>query len=234
MRDAWFPVVHSPTLGNAPFLRTIHLQSCFLLRDADGVHATDHYPAISHHAALVGLTDHVGRFAAVERFGHVGLWYDDPTRADERYLPDMPSCRSAARSPAIRSGVSLFHCTYEVVLENILDLTHIDFVHGHYSGSSDADEDNISFESTSETVTMIRTIRNKPTSVYQRDVLGVTVARRDQKAFTHVFICSGAQRAKPSLFPFGRPRSRVAVTPTSRRRIRSRGNRPLATFQRRP
>jgi len=191
LRDAWFPVVHSPTLGSAPLLRTIHSQSCFLWRDADGVHATDHHPGISRHAAPNGLTDHAGRFVTIERFGHVWLWYGDPKRADERHLPDIPFLPIKRAQPGYSWGVNFFHCTYELVLENILDLTHIDFVHGHYSGSSDADEDSISFESTSETVTMIRTIRNKPTSAYQRDVLGVTVARQDQKAFTHVFIRSG-------------------------------------------
>jgi phenylpropionate dioxygenase-like ring-hydroxylating dioxygenase large terminal subunit len=191
LRDAWFPVLHSPDLKGGPLLRMIHSRQCFLWRDASGVHATDHHPAIPRHAERNELTDSAGRSTVVERFGHVWVWYGDPARADERYLPDIPFLPLHRAQPAYSRGVNFFHCTYELVLENILDLTHIDFVHGTYSGSSDADEDSISFESTSETVTMIRTIRNKPTSAYQRDVLGVTAKRQDQKAFTHVFIRSG-------------------------------------------
>src|SRR3546814_6019218 len=38
---------------------------------------------------------------------------------------------------------------------------------------------------------MIRTVKKRPTSRYQRDVLGVSEPYQDQTAFTHVFIRSG-------------------------------------------
>jgi phenylpropionate dioxygenase-like ring-hydroxylating dioxygenase large terminal subunit len=112
--------------------------------------------------------------------------------ADPALLPDIPFLPRTRVQPRYSWGVNFFHCTYELVLENILDLTHIDFVHGSYAGSAEtAEEDSIRFESTSETVTMIRTIKKRPTSAYQRDVLGVTAKYQDQRAYTHVFIRSG-------------------------------------------
>jgi phenylpropionate dioxygenase-like ring-hydroxylating dioxygenase large terminal subunit len=127
----------------------------------------------------------------VERYGHVWVWYGAAEHADPARIPDIPFLHPTRAQPSYACGVNFFRTSYELVLENILDLTHIDFVHGAYAGTSESSEDDIRFESTSETVTMIRTIRGRPTSMYQRDVLGVKEPYQDTKAFTHVFIRSG-------------------------------------------
>src|SRR3546814_15535098 len=54
-----------------------------------------------------------------------------------------------------------------------------------------AEEDTITFQSTSETVTMIRTVKGRLTSRFQRAVLDVKETHKDQTVFTHIFIRSG-------------------------------------------
>jgi phenylpropionate dioxygenase-like ring-hydroxylating dioxygenase large terminal subunit len=191
LRDAWFPVAHAPTLRDRPLQRMIHSRPFHIWRDDDRVRATEFHPATQDAAERSAFVSASGDYPVVERFGHIWVWYGDPSHADPALLPDVPFLPRDRSQPRYSWGLNFFHCTYELVLENILDLTHIDFVHGNYSGTSESDEDSITFESTSETVTMIRTIKGKPTSQYQREVLGVTQKYQDARAYTHVFIRSG-------------------------------------------
>jgi phenylpropionate dioxygenase-like ring-hydroxylating dioxygenase large terminal subunit len=192
LRDAWFPVVHSPTLRNGHVLRRlVHAQPFYIWRDGDRVRATEFHPATQAKAERSEFVDATGDYPVYERFGHIWVWYGDPSHADPALLPDIPFLPRDRAQPKYSWGLNFFHCTYELVLENILDLTHIDFVHGNFSGRPESDEDSIAYESTSETVTMIRTIKGRKTSDYQREVLGVTEKYQNMKAYTHVFIRSG-------------------------------------------
>ncbi len=174
LQDAWFPVAHSATVTGDPVLRIVHSQRYFIWRDAGRIYASDTHPNAAPSYGEKTFTDAKGMYPAIERYGHIWVWYGDAQRANPAFIPDIPFLPLHRQQPRYSWGVNFFHCTYELVLENILDLTHIDFVHGAYAGNSQSEEDSIRFESTSETVTMIRTIRGRPTSDYQRDVLGVT------------------------------------------------------------
>lgn len=55
----------------------------------------------------------------------------------------------------------MFDCTYELICENLLDLTHADFLHSKLTGDALSEDDVIEVESTSETVTMIRTAHGR-------------------------------------------------------------------------
>jgi phenylpropionate dioxygenase-like ring-hydroxylating dioxygenase large terminal subunit len=174
-----------------PILRLIHSRQYHIWRDGSEIRAADYHPDTRRSGPLCEFTDGHGSYPVIERYGHIWVWYGAATRADAAHVPDIPFLHPHRTQPSYACGVNFFHCTYELVLENILDLTHIDFVHGKYAGTSESKDDSIRFESTSETVTMIRTIRGRPTSAYQRDVLGVTEPFQDMSAFTHVFIRSG-------------------------------------------
>jgi len=178
LSHAWFPLAHLAEVGANPVRRMVHSQPYFIGRTADGIGASRDEPARP-------------AVPVIARYGFAWIWHGDPSAADDAYMPDIPFLPRDRLQPDYARDTNFFHCTYELVLENILDLTHIDFVHRNFSGPEDSDEDSVRFESTSETVTMIRTIRNKQTSDYQRDVLGITDPFQDQHVFTHVFIRSG-------------------------------------------
>jgi phenylpropionate dioxygenase-like ring-hydroxylating dioxygenase large terminal subunit len=191
LRDAWFPVAHSPRVRQDPVLRLVHSRRFHIWRNGPEIHATDHHPSAKRSGSVTRFTDEQGNYPVVERYGHVWVWYGGADRADPAHIPEIPFLHPDRAQPNYACGVNFFHTSYELVLENILDLTHIDFVHGAYAGTSESQKDDIRFESTSETVTMIRTVRGRPTSAYQRDVLGVKEPFQDTSAFTHVFIRSG-------------------------------------------
>ncbi len=189
LRNAWFAVAHSPDVSGRPLLRMVHSQPYRIWRGEDGrIQA-------STSRQNAGYTFDKARFEPApvsERFGHVWVWFGNVEDADTDLIPDIPFLAFDRAPPEYARGFNYFHSTYELVLENILDLTHVDFVHGSFRGASHpAEDDEVKFESTSETVTMIRTTRGKPTSQYQREVLGVTADVQDQTLFAHVFIRSG-------------------------------------------
>lgn len=191
LRDAWFAVVHSPALTDRPVLRFVHSRAFHIWRDNGVVHAADRHPA-SEDKSPWNSDSRNGAYPVAERFGHIWVWFGAPDNADPALIPDIPFLALDRAPPPYARGFNYFHSTYELVLENILDLTHVDFVHGSFRGGGHAaEEDEVRFQSTSETVTMIRTTRGKPTSDYQRDRLGVTAKFQDQTLFAHVFIRSG-------------------------------------------
>lgn len=186
LRDAWFPVAHSPEALHKPILRMVHSTPYYLWRDETHWRSANVHPAQSSKHC-----EHIAH-PVIERYGHLWVWYGERSNADPTLVPDVPFLPAHRAQPSYARGVNFFHCTYELVLENILDLTHIDFVHGTMAGAAEhAEEDTVRFESTSETITMIRTVKKRLTSRYQREVLGVTEKYQDQTAFTHVFIRSG-------------------------------------------
>jgi phenylpropionate dioxygenase-like ring-hydroxylating dioxygenase large terminal subunit len=191
LRDAWFAVAHSPLVGVKPILRFVHSRPFHIWRDGDHLRAADHHPASPADRGS-GADSRDGFYPVAERFGHVWIWYGGYDNADPALIPDIPFLAFDRAPPTFARGFNFFHSTYELVLENILDLTHVDYVHGSFRGTDHpAEEDDVRFESTSETVTMIRTTRGKPTSAYQRDQLGITEKYQDQTLFAHVFIRSG-------------------------------------------
>ncbi|ALR20388.1 hypothetical protein [Sphingobium baderi] len=185
LRDAWFPVAHVPDARRGPIMRMVHSTPYYIWLGDDGWHAESRHPS---DPTAGPVTVH----AVHELYGHVWVWYGDSHNADPTLIPEIPFLWRNRSQPAHARGVNFFHCTYELVLENILDLTHIDFVHGSMTGAAEhAEEDAITFQSTSETVTMIRTVKGRLTSRFQREVLGVEEKLQDQTVFTHIFIRSG-------------------------------------------
>lgn len=192
LRDGWFPVAHSRNISDQIARRFVHSQPIFLWRKDNQLQASEFHPADSaKNKNASEFTGGSGFYPAIERYGYVWVWYGNPERAEIELIPDIPFISSVRGSPAYASLNNFFHCSYELVLENILDLTHIDFVHGNYGGTYESEEDKIAVESTSETVTMIRTTTKRPTSDYQKNVLGIRARYQDVTFFTHVFIRTG-------------------------------------------
>lgn len=194
LRDAWFPVAHTSALGDKPVRRYVHSQPYFLSRAANGaLRACEFHPA-EFDSARTGATElsgGTGEYPIVERYGFAWVWYGNPAHAEPDLIPEIPFISAQRGSPDYAQLTNYFHCAYELVLENILDLTHIDFVHGNFGGTHESEEDRIHVESTSETVTMVRTAKGRSTSEYQKKVLGIREPVQDVSMITHVFIRSG-------------------------------------------
>lgn len=69
----------------------------------------------------------VKRYAVVERYGMIWLWLGDPDVADESAIPNF-ACND---DPGFRriEGLMEVGANYELISDNLLDLTHAEFVH---------------------------------------------------------------------------------------------------------
>lgn len=73
-------------------------------------------------------------YAVRERAGLVWFWGGDATHADESLIPDF-SVVTSARPEATVKGYMPAACGYELLVDNILDLTHVDYLHPTTLGS---------------------------------------------------------------------------------------------------
>jgi phenylpropionate dioxygenase-like ring-hydroxylating dioxygenase large terminal subunit len=87
----------------------------------------------------------VRAYPLVERSGFCWLWMGEPQRADERLIPTIPRFTPEDdERPRFLHGVMHVKAGYSLVLENLMDLTHLAFVHrktigGHQEDHSGAE-----------------------------------------------------------------------------------------------
>src|SRR5579862_3114384 len=88
-------------------------------------------PGQDHVPARIG----VHAYALVERHGFVWIWMGEAAKADPSRIPDFKENVAAGWWP---TRVLLpIKAHYQLVVENLLDLSHVAFVHGETIGSDD-------------------------------------------------------------------------------------------------
>lgn len=76
----------------------------------------------------------VKSYAVLERDALIWWWAGDSDGADETLIPDYSHVVTAQPDSTIR-GYLPTNCNYQYLVDNILDLTHADFLHGGFLGS---------------------------------------------------------------------------------------------------
>jgi phenylpropionate dioxygenase-like ring-hydroxylating dioxygenase large terminal subunit len=77
----------------------------------------------------------VASFPVVERYRYVWVWLGDPTKADPSLVPDMHQMDDPAWAG---DGLTIrVDCNYQLVLDNLMDLTHEEFVHSSSIGQDE-------------------------------------------------------------------------------------------------
>lgn len=72
-------------------------------------------------------------FPVIERDGIVWFWPGDPTLADDSAVPDFGAIRTEGNAPV--TGLMPLAANYEYGTDNLMDLSHIEFVHsGSFAG----------------------------------------------------------------------------------------------------
>jgi vanillate O-demethylase monooxygenase subunit len=100
----------------------------------------------------------VPSFPVVERYRYVWVWLGDPTKADPGLLPDMHQLDS----PEWAGDGETIHapCNYQLVLDNLMDLTHEEFVHSSSIGQEELSESEFEVTHDETSVTVTRWMRN--------------------------------------------------------------------------
>jgi phenylpropionate dioxygenase-like ring-hydroxylating dioxygenase large terminal subunit len=192
LRDAWLPVADSTAISRKPIKRSVHSQPYYLWKDAKGIQIAEHHPNASkaERDRTTFFTGGTGKYPAIERYGYVWAWYGDPANADETTLPDVPYLPREGGLPWYMRGTVRYDCAAALSLENLLDLTHGDFVHASMLGDEQSESDEVEYWSTSETITMIRTCKNKSVAPVMRRVGGVRAKLQNTQTIMHIFFRS--------------------------------------------
>jgi hypothetical protein len=160
-----------------------------------------------------------GNYPLLERYGYAWIWYGDPADASPDLLPLIPHI-PVEGMPRARCLSVVFDCSYELNIENLIDLTHADFLHSELTGDPLSEQDEVAVQSTSETVTMTRTALNRPVPKLQRP-LTRGADRQDVRFVTHVHVRSGLCVIHADWDPGPSVRLAQPVNPESRTRTRS-------------
>lgn len=75
----------------------------------------------------------VKSYAAIDRFSAIWIWMGDPERADPDLLPDFSMLDD--ESNYIGTGYLHVKANYQLETDNILDLSHIEYLHGTSLGN---------------------------------------------------------------------------------------------------
>lgn len=74
----------------------------------------------------------VRAYPVTERYGYVWFWPGDPSRAQPELLPKLPFLSDPARFAVMR-GYLPVRANYQLIVDNLLDLSHALFLHPHFA-----------------------------------------------------------------------------------------------------
>jgi vanillate O-demethylase monooxygenase subunit len=131
--------------------RCCHRGAPLSLGWVSGDHLTCGYHGLvfDGHGACVDIPAHHGRipdrarvraYPVIEKNGFVWIWMGEPAKASEDTIPDLP--HHTAKDdlhPRYAHGVLHVKADYTLFLENLMDLTHLAYIHKNTIGSHAAD-----------------------------------------------------------------------------------------------
>jgi len=137
-------------------------------------------------------TDGGGRYPVMERYGYVWGWFGNPRAADPAHLPSLPFLPPNGGLPDYMTGTVRFDCSAPISLENLIDLTHADFLHANVVGDEKSDSETVEVFSTSETVTMVRTCLGKSVAPVMKFFSGIRQPTQTVRQVIHIYLRSHA------------------------------------------
>jgi hypothetical protein len=192
MRDTWFPLAHSFAIGKKPVQRAVYSHPFFLWREDGVAVASEFHPNERQSRDKSDYTDVAGRYPTMERYGFVWGWFGRPSAADPAHLPSLPFLPPQGGLPRHMLGTVRFDCTAPLSLENLIDLTHADFLHANVVGDEKSETENVEVFHTSETITMVRTCTGKSVAPVMKFFSGIKTPVQDIRQVIHIFLRSHA------------------------------------------
>jgi vanillate O-demethylase monooxygenase subunit len=96
-----------------------------------------HNPHSKNHGPLRAAD--IGSWPVMERYGIIWFWPGDPDRADPGSLPRIDFLEKPDEYAVVR-GLLPVRGHYELVVDNLLDLSHAAFIHPQFSGGNYSEE----------------------------------------------------------------------------------------------
>jgi phenylpropionate dioxygenase-like ring-hydroxylating dioxygenase large terminal subunit len=191
LRDTWIGLAHEASVKNKkPIRRMMHGEPVFFWREGGAIRGGSRPDPVT--CAREGVTEFTradGQYLVKAYRGLVWMWFGEPDNASPDLIPFIPQIPPDGGPAGFRREMR-YECTFELMCENALDSTHIDFVHANIYGTTLGEEDEVYVESTSETVTMTRVNRGRVIPRAQRRMVG-GATHQDQCFVVHLHVRSG-------------------------------------------
>ena len=192
LRDAWFPLAHSFAVTTKPVRRAVYSQPFFLWREGGVAVAAEFHPGDTAAGLKTDHTDERGRYPVIEKYGYVWGWFGNPANAAPEHIPSLPYLPEEGGLPHHMLGTVRFDCTAPLSLENLIDLTHSDFLHADVVGDEKMDKEVVEVFHDSETITMVRSCTNKSVAPIMKWFGGVRADVQQVRQVIRIYLRSHA------------------------------------------
>ena len=129
----------------------------------------------------------VRTYPTLERYGFVWIWWGDAGAADPALVPDIPFI-DPQKPKAFETRLQ-YDCAPDLLVENVLDLTHLDFVHGGLLGDPYGGAEEVTCTHTSEVLTMQRRSEGRRPPLVQAALFGFP-KRQDYVGTSRIYLRS--------------------------------------------
>lgn len=102
----------------------------------------------------------VRAYPAVEKHSIVWIWMGEPARADTSLIPDFPMLDPGAGYALTARDCIRMEANYELITDNLLDLSHVSFLHDGILGNEDTIPAEIKVRSRGRRVVVSRGMNN--------------------------------------------------------------------------
>lgn len=192
LKDAWFPLAHSFAVTKKPVRRAVYSHPYFLWREGGAAIAAEFHPAEGAVGSKSEYSDAAGRYPVLEKYGYVWCWFGNPANAAPEHLPSIPYLPEDGGLPKHMLGTVRFDCTAPLSLENLIDLTHADFLHADVVGDEKMDKETVEVFHDSESITMVRTCVNKSVAPIMKIFGGVKADVQQVRQVIRIYLRSHA------------------------------------------
>ena len=103
-------------------------------------------------------------YPTVTRYGYIWVWMGDPDKADEEKLPHNTMKEIEDSNASVIRGSSHINAYYELIADNLLDLSHIQFVHKVSFGAQAVSDGEVKTKIEDDTVIVTREVLDQSPS----------------------------------------------------------------------
>ncbi|QIB64917.1 aromatic ring-hydroxylating dioxygenase subunit alpha [Kineobactrum salinum] len=115
----------------------------------------------------------VKHYAVAEAYRGIWIWMGEPETANLDFLRDLSFLETAPET-AFSKGYLCGHGNYQLFVDNILDLTHVDFLHASTLGSGAFTRTRAKVAETGDRVTILRDCLDEVPSPLMRSIRNIT------------------------------------------------------------
>lgn len=137
-----------------------------------------------HGNKAIPQTAHIKDFPVFEKYGYVWIWPGDPTLADPDLIYDFDFLDDTERFTTVR-GYLTIEANYQLVSDNLLDLSHVEFLHPMFAREEGVDAHRTEFRHTDNTVSAIRLKPNSSLNDFARLFWDSSSEKGDGRANMH-------------------------------------------------